>query len=122
MIRRPPRSTLFPYTTLFRSELLALAAGEQVQWSAPVLSVDADEMQVTRAAGSLQLVVRHTFTTGWGVRVTLANLGDQELVLDDSVLTWRVVQDRPAWALAAGASASFAVLPASGAGPLLGGV
>src|SRR2546429_7236556 len=24
MIRRPPRSTLFPYTTLFRSEVLAL--------------------------------------------------------------------------------------------------
>src|SRR3712207_8492505 len=24
MIRRPPRSTLFPYTTLFRSEALAL--------------------------------------------------------------------------------------------------
>src|SRR5258708_25188803 len=26
MIRRPPRSTLFPYTTLFRSILLRLAA------------------------------------------------------------------------------------------------
>src|SRR2546430_6170480 len=26
MIRRPPRSTLFPYTTLFRSELGALAS------------------------------------------------------------------------------------------------
>src|SRR2546422_11633822 len=26
MIRRPPRSTLFPYTTLFRSSLAALAA------------------------------------------------------------------------------------------------
>src|SRR2546426_8561750 len=25
MIRRPPRSTLFPYTTLFRSELTVLA-------------------------------------------------------------------------------------------------
>src|SRR3712207_8619722 len=25
MIRRPPRSTLFPYTTLFRSHLLGLA-------------------------------------------------------------------------------------------------
>src|SRR2546430_12025411 len=25
MIRRPPRSTLFPYTTLFRSQKLALA-------------------------------------------------------------------------------------------------
>src|SRR3712207_8647012 len=26
MIRRPPRSTLFPYTTLFRSHVLAAAA------------------------------------------------------------------------------------------------
>src|SRR3712207_6918376 len=26
MIRRPPRSTLFPYTTLFRSALLVVAA------------------------------------------------------------------------------------------------
>src|SRR5438045_4880761 len=30
MIRRPPRSTLFPYTTLFRSELLPLEE-EQAQ-------------------------------------------------------------------------------------------
>src|SRR2546430_11649494 len=27
MIRRPPRSTLFPYTTLFRSEYGAIAVG-----------------------------------------------------------------------------------------------
>src|SRR2546426_6494336 len=27
MIRRPPRSTLFPYTTLFRSLVLTLAGG-----------------------------------------------------------------------------------------------
>src|SRR5690242_21064711 len=27
MLRRPPRSTLFPYTTLFRSGALALTAG-----------------------------------------------------------------------------------------------
>src|SRR5690606_41845169 len=27
MIRRPPRSTLFPYTTLFRSRLAAMASG-----------------------------------------------------------------------------------------------
>src|SRR3712207_8457078 len=31
MIRRPPRSTLFPYTTLFRSEHVALAARELAQ-------------------------------------------------------------------------------------------
>src|SRR2546426_10249160 len=29
MIRRPPRSTLFPYTTLFRSRDSARAAGKQ---------------------------------------------------------------------------------------------
>src|SRR2546421_1676565 len=28
MIRRPPRSTLFPYTTLFRSEAFAEKAGD----------------------------------------------------------------------------------------------
>src|SRR5438034_5840340 len=28
MIRRPPRSTLFPYTTLFRSHLELLVAGQ----------------------------------------------------------------------------------------------
>src|SRR5258707_6058027 len=27
MIRRPPRSTLFPYTTLFRSRFASMAAG-----------------------------------------------------------------------------------------------
>src|SRR2546426_4790375 len=31
MIRRPPRSTLFPYTTLFRSRCLPLSASGQVQ-------------------------------------------------------------------------------------------
>src|SRR2546430_13318139 len=31
MIRRPPRSTLFPYTTLFRSFLKVLIPGEQCQ-------------------------------------------------------------------------------------------
>src|SRR3712207_7867006 len=29
MIRRPPRSTLFPYTTLFRSDVLASAITER---------------------------------------------------------------------------------------------
>src|SRR3712207_8804880 len=34
MIRRPPRSTLFPYTTLFRSDLAGLRGVEEAQ---PVL-------------------------------------------------------------------------------------
>ena len=32
MIRRPPRSTLFPYTTLFRSAQLAYVVGEQASY------------------------------------------------------------------------------------------
>src|SRR3712207_7749749 len=31
MIRRPPRSTLFPYTTLFRSSLLIFANGKELR-------------------------------------------------------------------------------------------
>src|SRR5256885_9852706 len=40
MIRRPPRSTLFPYTTLFRStEVIALAERHQAPvWASPLSS------------------------------------------------------------------------------------
>src|SRR2546430_4524869 len=31
MIRRPPRSTLFPYTTLFRSNFLSMSAGSELE-------------------------------------------------------------------------------------------
>src|SRR2546430_2846089 len=43
MIRRPPRSTLFPYTTLFRSERLAY-------WQQRFEHVLVDEFQDTNAA------------------------------------------------------------------------
>src|SRR5205814_8044128 len=41
MIRRPPRSTLFPYTTLFRSRVLSIAAliGEAIGRTATEESV-----------------------------------------------------------------------------------
>src|SRR3712207_3709252 len=39
MIRRPPRSTLFPYTTLFRSELtLKEPPGEATHWTGPMMA------------------------------------------------------------------------------------
>src|SRR5260370_28024685 len=34
MIRRPPRSTLFPYTTLFRSKLVIISAPLIFEWGA----------------------------------------------------------------------------------------
>src|SRR2546423_10814409 len=46
MIRRPPRSTLFPYTTLFRSILRALAgrsAAFRLQYSMRELAIEKSE-------------------------------------------------------------------------------
>src|SRR5256885_13544500 len=38
MIRRPPRSTLFPYTTLFRSKYLAIGQAIECSSSTPATS------------------------------------------------------------------------------------
>src|SRR2546427_6958595 len=53
MIRRPPRSTLFPYTTLFRSVRLAVPAGERPHRPAGG-SDRADPHDVDAGARSLQ--------------------------------------------------------------------
>src|SRR3712207_8669650 len=46
MIRRPPRSTLFPYTTLFRSDLVQDLSGDYPQ--AHLVAADATEEPVLR--------------------------------------------------------------------------
>src|SRR3712207_7144316 len=46
MIRRPPRSTLFPYTTLFRS---VLACNAPPEWQHLVIVLDAKRDQVFTA-------------------------------------------------------------------------
>src|SRR3712207_7188827 len=62
MIRRPPRSTLFPYTTLFRSIVpfavgmvvgLVLAAGEEIGWRGYMLTrlIDAGVPRPVFASG-----------------------------------------------------------------------
>src|SRR2546430_13147026 len=50
MIRRPPRSTLFPYTTLFRSAFARGAAGRSAAWRAPLEYVGMDEVALALAA------------------------------------------------------------------------
>src|SRR5256885_13086960 len=60
MIRRPPRSTLFPYTTLFRSACVDLAdPGPRRQWrerhSAPLAS---REVRASAARGRPRAVRR----------------------------------------------------------------
>src|SRR3712207_5645120 len=65
MIRRPPRSTLFPYTTLFRSfgltaGLHSLDAAEVRQW---LDSVEAGNLYVNR--GITGAIVRRQPFGGW---------------------------------------------------------
>src|SRR2546430_11199056 len=53
MIRRPPRSTLFPYTTLFRSLLLAPGRAETA-------AVRRDLVAVLDVSGSMSRSEEHT--------------------------------------------------------------
>src|SRR5258706_4781558 len=59
MIRRPPRSTLFPYTTLFRSVIPTLNEASQIaecvrglSWVREVIVVDAGSDDGTAAAAT----------------------------------------------------------------------
>src|SRR3712207_7101010 len=60
MIRRPPRSTLFPYTTLFRSRLSPLAGGWRASWCRP------SRGDAACASGHLRWVVGGAAAGRWG--------------------------------------------------------
>src|SRR5438034_10865469 len=52
LIRRPPRSTLFPYTTLFRSEALKLKSGDVIATGGG-LPCREGRMEALRALGTV---------------------------------------------------------------------
>src|SRR5256885_6075975 len=52
MIRRPPRSTLFPYTTLFRSLLNGLVAPRPIAWVSTVAADGTRDRKSTRLNSS----------------------------------------------------------------------
>src|SRR2546426_3345001 len=58
MIRRPPRSTLFPYTTLFRSDLGA-AAHDRVAEPAELGADDGERAEPRRRDHELVELARH---------------------------------------------------------------
>src|SRR3712207_8021107 len=65
MIRRPPRSTLFPYTTLFRSEGMDAVRSysrELDGWDPPDFRVS--EKEIERAAGSVEPGLREAIEFG----------------------------------------------------------
>src|SRR5690349_23823153 len=48
MVRRPPRSTLFPYTTLFRSVISQAQSSSQELHRASIAVVDEDNSELSR--------------------------------------------------------------------------
>src|SRR5438067_13294918 len=71
MIRRPPRSTLFPYTTLFRSLDLAIVAAALIgaaigflwynAWPAEVIMGDTGSMALGGALASFAIFTKTIF-------------------------------------------------------------
>src|SRR2546422_8398776 len=61
MIRRPPRSTLFPYTTLFRSEVFLEGLGERIGGGLALLPVRVLQQVERRDRKSTRLNSSHGY-------------------------------------------------------------
>src|SRR5256885_17031723 len=93
MIRRPPRSTLFPYTTLFRS-VVGRALPEPISASLTFFTPVADrEMLVLALERLIERALRHPRRTGWRVQAVRARA---ELERAASWLAPAPLQDPPA--------------------------
>src|SRR2546422_5836149 len=63
MIRRPPRSTLFPYTTLFRSIVAEVVVQLDEPWVDRPTGLDNRDVFISCRWGCAGGVYRHNFTT-----------------------------------------------------------
>src|SRR5256884_9714145 len=78
MIRRPPRSTLFPYTTLFRSAYPGIDAEERGQ--AEAIAYNLREMAKLR----VPVIVAVTGEGGSGGALAIG-MGDRVLMLENAI-------------------------------------
>src|SRR5256885_17108874 len=88
MIRRPPRSTLFPYTTLFRSQ----------HWSAEDIRERIDELVQKARPMLTPEMQKHLDSVRGSVHEVLPSLADAGPVFNDGLFTVRetVLQYLPA--------------------------
>src|SRR5690554_7692242 len=87
MIRRPPRSTLFPYTTLFRSANIFETAGEEFNLASPkqLGVILFDKLKV--GSGKIKKTKTGQYATGEEV---LSNLVKEHEIVRD-ILEWRQI-------------------------------
>src|SRR2546429_9637780 len=78
MIRRPPRSTLFPYTTLFRSPVLNIQVGETID--AMYMGFRSDVLPSNSITDYLARVVKPKLDAVQGVQ-TAEILGGRQFAL-----------------------------------------
>src|SRR3989442_7984863 len=92
MIRRPPRSTLFPYTTLFRSRLLAAARGctqGPAQGHGPMnkmSNMDRSEEHTSELQSRPHLVCRLLLEKKKGLFFPLRNLRRMDPILSSDLI------------------------------------
>src|SRR3989454_2808998 len=77
MIRRPPRSTLFPYTTLFRSENVSHHPLQERSLLSHVLS-GADVVLVSQLAEVVDIVVPSKLVTAMGAGAMIVAARSEE--------------------------------------------
>src|SRR3989442_14930324 len=106
MIRRPPRSTLFPYTTLFRSEpvkvTLQLPATRVHGLGVPRLPVPDTIANSTVPAGVLAVPAAESVTVAVHVEAVFTTTGVVHVTAVDvvrrfTVIVFEVVGPLPAW-------------------------
>src|SRR2546430_12198235 len=102
MIRRPPRSTLFPYTTLFRSNVIGALEGKHALTCGPVAAVGAHRRRVERPCRASSRSEEHTSElqsqSNLVCRLLLEkkkNTKSQHKALDSPCTCWRIERYRP---------------------------
>src|SRR3990167_6026934 len=103
MIRRPPRSTLFPYTTLFRSGLPLLAPMSEVAGRIAVFSAGETLLKHNGGMGLLlsgvpgvppaRICVLGGGVVGMNAARMAAGLGAEVVVVERSIPRMRVLDD-----------------------------
>src|SRR5258708_16925047 len=77
MIRRPPRSTLFPYTTLFRSIYYAMNSPSEAELAVAELQESIERLKVTTPDGRGVFRRRETLTKSLDRKSTRLNSSHQ---------------------------------------------
>src|SRR5947208_7046728 len=85
MIRRPPRSTLFPYTTLFRSPVLPDILGKRRDRCVPRLCAARGDRKSTRLNSSHQIISYAVFCLKKKIKRKRCNEDCERIIGVDSV-------------------------------------